>query len=541
MENMTQPNPGEQPEEIKENVPTVEQILSESAQQDAGIPPVNARPEPAANMQEPSPKSYFDGNTLQLIGWQLLGFLLGAVTFGLAIPWAECMIYRWETKHTVVEGKRLYFDGKGHQLLGRYLLWWLLTVITLGIYAIFRPVSFRKWRVEHTRFATAEEAAKVGKLSGWQMATAIFGAIAAVAILAMLVMSLVSSGVLANIQPDRIIPDLVENAQGFLSNMGTKEPNELELPEGGYYMGAYDPDNGSFIIHIQRPGESEPIEDAPDESRLPLGEYYVTANAGLNLREVWNTDGVVLAVIPYGTKVEVLDWHDGWAYVQYGDVTGWCSGNYLSQNDPGPLPTEPAGEEPDDGVYTVEEVKQAIADANAIIASYKGRTPKNGRTSMTAAEVPEFYEDAVSVYDNWMWFCGQFDQQHEELKVSDGSYGFFLRVTDDKYKTIEDLCEKYYSYFSDDLACDALSGNVFILDGNMYAFAAGAGAEGVYHSHYHEVSEVAGGFEITTHITECRYPNGWDAEPEYSELVTTNMCILEDGVWVFDDVDIIYT
>lgn len=38
---------------------------------------------------------YFDGGLLQLIGWNLLGILVTAVTFGICYPWAITMIYSW--------------------------------------------------------------------------------------------------------------------------------------------------------------------------------------------------------------------------------------------------------------------------------------------------------------------------------------------------------------------------------------------------------------------------------------------------------------
>lgn len=39
-------------------------------------------------------KSYFDGGLLQLVGWQILGGLVSAITLGICFPWAICMIYR---------------------------------------------------------------------------------------------------------------------------------------------------------------------------------------------------------------------------------------------------------------------------------------------------------------------------------------------------------------------------------------------------------------------------------------------------------------
>lgn len=96
--------------------------------------------------------SCFDGGLLQLIGWRLLGALVTAITLGLCTPWAMCMIYRWEAKHTVINGHRLIFDGSAWQLFGQFLKWVLLTIITFGIYSLWVPIKFRKWKTEHTHF-----------------------------------------------------------------------------------------------------------------------------------------------------------------------------------------------------------------------------------------------------------------------------------------------------------------------------------------------------------------------------------------------------
>ena len=52
--------------------------------------------------------SYFDGGLLQLIGWKILGAIITTITLGICYPWAVCMVYDWETKHTVVDGKNVY-------------------------------------------------------------------------------------------------------------------------------------------------------------------------------------------------------------------------------------------------------------------------------------------------------------------------------------------------------------------------------------------------------------------------------------------------
>ncbi len=98
-------------------------------------------------------KSYFDGGLLQLIGWKLLGSIITTITLGICFPWAYCMVYGWEAKHTVVDGKRLRFDGTALQLFGNWIKWLILTIITLGIYSFWLQIALRKWKTKHTHFA----------------------------------------------------------------------------------------------------------------------------------------------------------------------------------------------------------------------------------------------------------------------------------------------------------------------------------------------------------------------------------------------------
>lgn len=97
--------------------------------------------------------SYFDGGLLQLICWRILGILITVFTLGICYPWAFCMVYGWEAKHTVVDGHRLYFDGTALQLFGNWIKWLLLTIVTLGIYSFWLGIALRKWKAKHTHFA----------------------------------------------------------------------------------------------------------------------------------------------------------------------------------------------------------------------------------------------------------------------------------------------------------------------------------------------------------------------------------------------------
>lgn len=95
-------------------------------------------------------ESYFDGGLLQLIGYEILGFLVTVCTLGICLPWAYTMIYDWEAKHTVINGERLHFDGTAIGLFGNWIKWLLLTVITCGIYGFWVGIKLKKWRVAHT-------------------------------------------------------------------------------------------------------------------------------------------------------------------------------------------------------------------------------------------------------------------------------------------------------------------------------------------------------------------------------------------------------
>ena len=97
-------------------------------------------------------ESYFDGGLLQLIGWKILGFLITSLTLGICYPWAYCMVYGWEAKHTVINGKRLQFDGTAIQLFGNWIKWLFLCIITLGIYGFWLNISLKKWKTKHTHF-----------------------------------------------------------------------------------------------------------------------------------------------------------------------------------------------------------------------------------------------------------------------------------------------------------------------------------------------------------------------------------------------------
>ncbi len=97
-------------------------------------------------------ESYFDGGLLQKTCWRILGILITICTLGICFPWAICMIIDWETKHTVIEGRRLCFDGSAIQLFGNWIKWLILMTITLGIYGLWVSIKMKQWITKHTHF-----------------------------------------------------------------------------------------------------------------------------------------------------------------------------------------------------------------------------------------------------------------------------------------------------------------------------------------------------------------------------------------------------
>ena len=100
--------------------------------------------------------SYFDGKLLELIGWNLLRYLITLVTLGIASPWASCMYIRFKTSHTILNGKRLKFHGTGGEYFVEKFKWFFLTLITLGIYAFFIPVKKNRWMLSKLSFEDEE-------------------------------------------------------------------------------------------------------------------------------------------------------------------------------------------------------------------------------------------------------------------------------------------------------------------------------------------------------------------------------------------------
>ena len=129
-------------------------------------------------------KSKFTGGMFGFMGIYIVAMLLTVCTLGIGAPWAACMMTRWTTKNTVIDGKRLQFDGKGGGYWGLILLCSLplmaictlmsyttyyvqgpsmavLLTVAAGVlsflYFFWFAIRMQKWTVKHTHFEKVEE------------------------------------------------------------------------------------------------------------------------------------------------------------------------------------------------------------------------------------------------------------------------------------------------------------------------------------------------------------------------------------------------
>ena len=70
---------------------------------------------------------------------------------------------------------------------------------------------------------------------------------------------------------------------------------------------------------------TQPVETTEAEEK---NIYWVFAHGGLRVRSGPSTQYEVVGGLEDGDTIEVLEWKDGWAYIE-SPVKGWCSGSYI--------------------------------------------------------------------------------------------------------------------------------------------------------------------------------------------------------------------
>lgn len=166
-------------------------------------------------------ESFFDGKTIQLIGINILSFILNFISFGLLSAFTFCYKTKWIIKHTVINRKKLVFTGRAISLFGRSMLWGFLTVITFGIFGLWVPIKKLKWQNKNTHIkVVGEEEYKKDK--------SLYIAIP-VLIIGIILFSLIVPKIISNIDgiEDFSIEKIFENFGGALTGdkTSTKRPS----------------------------------------------------------------------------------------------------------------------------------------------------------------------------------------------------------------------------------------------------------------------------------------------------------------------------
>lgn len=60
-----------------------------------------------------------------------------------------------------------------------------------------------------------------------------------------------------------------------------------------------------------------------------IGEFRVTANSGLRLRD-YPVNGNIITCMPKNSTINITSWNGEWAYGTFGSYSGWCSGQYIT-------------------------------------------------------------------------------------------------------------------------------------------------------------------------------------------------------------------
>lgn len=87
--------------------------------------------------------------------------------------------------------------------------------------------------------------------------------------------------------------------------------------------------------YMQKPAEEPKQEEAKTEEPITEKEkVYVTAADGLNLRREPSVSSELLAIIPFGTELEVLEESGEWIKTNYNSKEGWVFASYTSKENP---------------------------------------------------------------------------------------------------------------------------------------------------------------------------------------------------------------
>ena len=255
----------------------------------------------------------------------------------------------------------------------------------------------------------------------------------------------------------------------------------------------------------------------------------VTSKIGLNVRRDPDTSSPVVAVLTQNSYIFVDKVDGGWAYVDFGDIKGWCSLDYLENVSM-------------QGGYNItqSDLDKSLNDANLIIDSYRGKTPSNPRTDISIANVTDYFDSCQGLFLNNRSFGDQFEKL---IPIAADSEKVYFVVEDKDVKTVSDLCDRYFSCFSDDIAEKCLKNRVFTYKGKLIVGFISQPLNSYHISHSYDVNAVSTDeFEVVVYSKEysktslVRDRSGKPVSGCPVNDVTYKFhCVFEDGSWVFND------
>lgn len=168
--------------------------------------------------------------------------------------------------------------------------------------------------------------------------------------------------------------------------------------------------------------DEETNTDTDTETNTDVQEntVYVNATEGLNLRASASSGAAVLTVMVFGDELTVLGESGDWYQVQYGDETGWCAKEYVSEANPLVYTNE------DYGFQVTFQASWAgyeffLTDANPdATAGFYIALPTTDDDYITESDVDEGYASmfALTVWTKTEWTAYESSEEQSQSLVA---------------------------------------------------------------------------------------------------------------------------
>ena len=144
------------------------------------------------------------------------------------------------------------------------------------------------------------------------------------------------------------------------------------------------------LVGAPEPDDGEDLRGAESVSTPVANGTQLRASAALNLRATPSTSAAILAVMPAGTVVTVVDGNprSGWYNVKYGTKVGWSFGVYLDKVGAEATPTGGSCS-PSRAVGVVSAKRKALLDTIAFAEGTRGYSQDGYDVSFTFRTFPD--------------------------------------------------------------------------------------------------------------------------------------------------------